>query len=203
MDPSIPIPSFTIRQGFAEELRLPVAGVLLEAFERKMLPVLGKNRDRAAGVLAACVCSTAVLVAADGARVLGVAALKYGHEDFWQPRLEPFVAAYGWLMGRIRRQLLNILIESPCPQDQVLLEMLAVSAQARGLGIGGRLMQAVFDLARREGFSQVWLDVVDTNPNAQRLYERTGFRAMGTKSYPLVGPWMGFKSTTLMMYPLG
>lgn len=53
---------------------------------------------------------------------------------------------------------------------------LAVLGECRGQGIGGVLLKAVDDRARELGCCRVTLEVVDDNPGAKRLYERTGFR---------------------------
>jgi ribosomal protein S18 acetylase RimI-like enzyme len=54
-----------------------------------------------------------------------------------------------------------------------------VAPGARGRGIGGALVDAVVDWARRERRSHVLLDVGDANLAAIRLYESRGFRATG------------------------
>ncbi len=48
-----------------------------------------------------------------------------------------------------------------------------------GKGYGKQLLQFIHDSAqnRDEGF--IWLDVLKTNSNARRFYERFGFRALG------------------------
>jgi GNAT superfamily N-acetyltransferase len=47
----------------------------------------------------------------------------------------------------------------------------------RGQGIGGRMLDALFDLARARGIGAVSLSVEAANP-ARRLYERRGFRSV-------------------------
>lgn len=68
-----------------------------------------------------------------------------------------------------------------------LLKNLAVDAAARGRGVGGRLMEAVEDLARPRG--RIACAVGLDNPRARRLYERRGYRGTGqleTCSYEYV-----------------
>lgn len=53
---------------------------------------------------------------------------------------------------------------------------LAVSSASRGQGVGTALLEAVADHARERGFSRVTLEVSSDNPDAKRVYERTGFK---------------------------
>jgi ribosomal protein S18 acetylase RimI-like enzyme len=52
-----------------------------------------------------------------------------------------------------------------------------VRAEWRGRGIGGALLTALCDAARREGAPALSLSVELDNP-ARRLYERLGFEAL-------------------------
>jgi ribosomal protein S18 acetylase RimI-like enzyme len=56
-----------------------------------------------------------------------------------------------------------------------------VSPGHRGQGIADRLVAAVCDLARARGGTQVALWVADTNPRAQAVYRRLGFRPSGER----------------------
>ena len=53
---------------------------------------------------------------------------------------------------------------------------LAVHGDCRGQGVGSLLLAAIDDRARELGCCRVTLEVVEDNPGAKRLYERTGFR---------------------------
>lgn len=54
-----------------------------------------------------------------------------------------------------------------------------VAPQARGQGVGDRLVQRVLAWARAAGYTRVLLDVGDENVSATRLYERNGFLPTG------------------------
>ena len=51
---------------------------------------------------------------------------------------------------------------------------IAVASESRGRGVGGRLLDALVDVARDEGHRAVSLSVEPDNP-ARRLYQRAGF----------------------------
>jgi ribosomal protein S18 acetylase RimI-like enzyme len=60
--------------------------------------------------------------------------------------------------------------------DQAHVRMLGVHPEARGRGIGKRLMHACIDQARRAGKSVMTLDTTEQMTAAQHLYESMGFR---------------------------
>lgn len=60
-------------------------------------------------------------------------------------------------------------------------------------------IHAVFDFARKRGMRAVRLDVVDTNPDARRLYERLGFAPVRTRRCPYLFRRMGFSAFTTMV----
>jgi ribosomal-protein-alanine N-acetyltransferase len=56
-----------------------------------------------------------------------------------------------------------------------------VIPSARRDGLGTRLLTTLLDEARRRGVEDVFLDVRMDNLQAQRVYEREGFAALGTR----------------------
>lgn len=59
-------------------------------------------------------------------------------------------------------------------EDVAYLDLLAVDPRAKGGGVGGTLLRAVFAAAARDGLARVQLGVASDNPDATRLYERAG-----------------------------
>jgi ribosomal protein S18 acetylase RimI-like enzyme len=54
------------------------------------------------------------------------------------------------------------------------LESLVVLPEDRGNGLGGRLMDAVFEELRRLGAEEITIAVMEGNDDAARFYERRG-----------------------------
>lgn len=77
------------------------------------------------------------------------------------------------------------------PEDAYYLQNLAALPEARGRGVGERLLADCFERARGAGLARVQLDVYDGNP-AVRLYERVGMRTIvETRVPPLEAEGVG------------
>ncbi|HEX5725089.1 MAG TPA: ribosomal protein S18-alanine N-acetyltransferase [Longimicrobiaceae bacterium] len=65
--------------------------------------------------------------------------------------------------------------------DQSELGNVAVTAAARGAGIGGALVDAIVERVRRRGSRECFLEVRESNHRAQALYRRRGFAVVGRR----------------------
>jgi ribosomal protein S18 acetylase RimI-like enzyme len=73
-------------------------------------------------------------------------------------------------------------------QGELEFRMLAVSAAARGRGVGEALVREVIDRARAAGIGQVVLSSSEKMLAAHRLYERLGFTRLPDRDWsPLPG----------------
>jgi ribosomal-protein-alanine acetyltransferase len=61
------------------------------------------------------------------------------------------------------------------------IQTIAVAPDARGRGVGRRLMLALLEEARRRRAREVFLDVRADNPTAQSLYLSLGFEEIGVR----------------------
>lgn len=64
-------------------------------------------------------------------------------------------------------------------KDDLSIEHLGVMEDMRGKGIGSALLANQIEMARSKGIRRCILDVAATNPRAQALYERLGYRVVG------------------------
>lgn len=116
-------------------------------------------------------CFTAI---ADG-KLLGVLMFQTADREFFHPKLAAAFARFSPV--RALRIVLNLLLLSRTARpDEFIVDSLAVSPAARGLGIGTRLMGRAEDKARAMGKDTMSLDAIGENAGAIRLYERMGFK---------------------------
>jgi ribosomal-protein-alanine N-acetyltransferase len=65
--------------------------------------------------------------------------------------------------------------------DEAELANLAVAAEARGQGVGRRLLHAVRSAAAAEGAEVMYLEVRESNAPARALYDGAGFTVIGRR----------------------
>ena len=114
--------------------------------------------------------------------------------SFWQNRLEE--AAKGervWLLfARAGVEIVGMIgAYREDPDDPLLSNRLAtimsvyVTPAARGKGISKRLMQAIMDLLKQEGFPKAQLGVMAEQAAALHLYLGFGFSIVQTENNPM------------------
>ncbi len=186
--------------GLSQHHQHQAVGLYWEAFSRKLAPLVG-TRDRGIALMEKLVEPQRAVVALQQDTCIGLAGLQETDRRFIHPRLSAFVQELGWLRGT-PGYIAHRWFDSSPRKGELRIECLAVSSARRGRGIGTRLLSAVFDHARARGFLAVSLEVVDTNPDARRLYERQGFEPVHTSHYPYLRHIAGFSASTLMSKPI-
>ena len=72
--------------------------------------------------------------------------------------------------------------------DEAELANIAVVAERRGQGVGGRLLRAIWAEARERGARRMYLEVRKSNRDAQRFYGYHGFERVGRRAGYYSGP---------------
>ncbi len=187
----------SIQAGFDPDEAPIVAQLYWQAFGAKLAKVLGPDA-RALKFLTRVVDPRFALVARDHTgRLLGVAGFKTDQGGLVAGGFGDLRAVYGWI-GATWRALLLAPLERAVQPGVLQMDGICVDADARGLGAGTLLLDAIADQARQRGLTQVQLDVIDTNPRARALYERQGFIALRTEHTGPLRHVFGFASSTRM-----
>ena len=75
------------------------------------------------------------------------------------------------------------LEDASTQDDDQELRRLYVLAGFQNQGIGGKLMQTVFEIPQFKSAERILLDVWEHNPAARRFYERYGFEVIGERRF--------------------
>ncbi|NDJ63029.1 MAG: GNAT family N-acetyltransferase [Chloroflexi bacterium] len=193
------LPPFDIVRGIPPMYQRQAAEIYYEAFRQKLTPILGE-REQAVELLTRSMRPANAFAAVRDERLLGLVGFHYDGQQLIDVRLRTLVETFGWLQGT-RRALIGLLVGRTPKRGELLLDGIAVHADARGQGVGSRLFAAIFAFAAEQGCTQIRLDVVDSNPRARQLYERLGFVAAKTARVPFMQP-MGFTAVTTMTLDL-
>ena len=85
--------------------------------------------------------------------------------------------------------------------DTVEMHRLAVDGKFRGLKIGRKLVQALNDTAKENGYNNMYLETSNAQINANKLYQKMEFKFLHFKSldYPIMDYLSGLKVVSYTM----
>ncbi len=194
--------SIVIRRGLPEHLLEAGAILFDEAFGDKMRMAIPDRQKRIA-YMARVYAGDHAVVAMRGNELLGMLGLSAGSGAYrgglmdipWDPR--PFRDLLG-LRGALRAVIGLRLAEHRPAGDELYVDGVAVALPARGQGIGSRLLGEALTIAHENRMRWLRLDVIDTNPRAQALYQRLGYRVTKVEKTLWMERWVGFGAIVSM-----
>ena len=201
-------PDVTITRSLPESVRAAAVDVFVEAFGEKMstaLPDPDRRRAFVARTLAADHCITAL----DGESFLGFAGLKAATGHYAGGVVDARRLGFGearrllGMRGAIKARVAFGLVDHRPKPRELYIENIVVAPEARGKGIGTRLLAEIETIAREDGFERIWLDVVDTNPRARVLYEREGYKVIKEQKLYFMSRFAGFSVVRTMELAVG
>jgi ribosomal protein S18 acetylase RimI-like enzyme len=188
--------AITIQLGLPAEHRQRAAALYYTAFRQKLQPIFGDEMCGVAVLYQALNPAYAVVARRQG-ELVGIAGFKDADGNLVDIQPHHMTQVFGWLGGWGRLLLLSLFSRTLRPHE-LLMDGIVVDETQRGLGIGSLLLDGIVNLARERGYEFIRLDVVDSNPRARQLYERKGFIAVRSESYPYLRWLFGFSGSTIM-----
>lgn len=168
-----------------------------EAFGEKFKVAINSRVDRIA-LLECTFVGKFALTASDGENLVGLAGFHTPEGSLTSGLgATQLVAKLGVVRGLWAMAIFSLYERTPVP-GELVMDGIAVHREFRGRGIGSRLLNGIVNYARENEFKTVRLDVIDTNPGAQRLYERSGFVPVRTEKFPYLRWLLGFGASTTM-----
>lgn len=185
-----------VNLGIPDELREPVIVLFYEAFKRKFSKLM--TMEEALRILPGLLNLEQIVFASTDGRLVGFAGIQHGKKHLFKLSLLPFIKCLGLPRGLFVAFIL-LLFGRPYREDELLMDGICVDKSMRGQGIGSLLLNYVFTFAQHSRYKTIRLDVVDTNPDARRPYERMGFCPAYTRYHPFAKWLLGFSSSTAMI----
>lgn len=186
-----------LRFGLERPQRPQAAQLYWRAFGGKLGRVMGPE-PKALAFIERVIDPGHVIVAADAAGgVLGVIGFRTRCGSFVGGTKADLVAVYGRFGGFWRSLALQALAHD-LPSGTIGIDGLAVAEEARGLGLGGALIEELCRTAQARGYGVVRLDVVDQNLRARALYDRLGFAVTGRADRWLTAAVFGYRTAVAM-----
>lgn len=74
---------------------------------------------------------------------------------------------------------IQLFVDRETLPNEWYLDTISVNEKYRGTGIGSKLLNALPDIAKRDGKKVIGLNVDQANPGAKKLYAREGFETVG------------------------
>ncbi|MCY3944840.1 MAG: GNAT family N-acetyltransferase [Anaerolineaceae bacterium] len=193
--------ALTISRGLADPYHDQAALLYMEAFRPLLQPLLGDG-PRGLDLLARSMNPTHAFAATRAGRLAGLAGIQDAAGSLLDIGLPAMIRGYGLPGGGLRYLAMVLLLSRSRESGTLLMDGIAVAPECRGQGIGTQLLQAVCEHAREGGYRDLRLDVLDNNPRARALYERTGFVAVKERSHPFLQRFFGFSAVTEMRRPV-
>lgn len=187
-----------ITVGIPHKNRAEAAALYWEAFGEKLGFVLGPKYRALIFITSVLRADHGICAHDDKGRLLGVAGFKTSKGALVGGDFTDLRRVYGWVGAAIRIMLLAAL-ERDTENERFLMDGLYVAQEARGQGVGTALLDAISAEAKRRGYTQVRLDVIDTNPRAKALYLHEGFVEVKTQKLGLMRHVFGFSAATTMV----
>ncbi len=185
-----------LRIGIHEHHRQAAAVLYYDAFRGLLAPVLG-DADRALPLLGEALDLRCALAATRGRELVGICGMQHGGRHFVALKAGPLLRTFGILDG-LRRIAVGGLLDHQAGHGELIIDGIAVLANARGRGIGESLLGELERFASNHGLGTLRLDVVSDNHSARRLYHRCGFIDGPTSTSWLRRRAFGITSVTTM-----
>lgn len=187
--------------GFTDAERELVAVMYWAAFGQKLGRVMGPDQRALAYINDLLDPTHAICARSSSGELLGVAGFKSHESALVDGSWRDLTRHYGVLGSLWRAVLLSLLIRDT-DNERFLMDGIFVADAAQGKGVGTALLDATCAEAINRGYTELRLDVINTNPRARALYEREGFVATDEHELGPLKYVFGFEAATSMIRKL-
>lgn len=185
--------------GTPETLRDDAARLYDEAFGAKFSLAIPDQQKRLP-LLADSLSLTFSMVAIAGEELVGLAGFQTTTGSLTKGMTAGLLIRHLGLWRGLWAAVVFGLYERGTTHNELLMDGIAVKSDMRGHGIGSTLIEMIKQYAHNNDYTSIRLDVIDTNSDAKRLYERLGFKPTNIERFGYLRWLLGFGGSTTMIF---
>jgi ribosomal protein S18 acetylase RimI-like enzyme len=189
----------TISRSVPEEYREKAVLLFEQAFGEK-ISVAVNNKEQRLDLFSRSFDLNFALAAISDGQLVGIAGFSIDGKSLTS-KLEyaDLIKTLGIVKGNWAALILSMFKRNANP-NQLLMDGISVYENFRGQGIGKKLLNALISFAKESGFKSIRLDVINTNPRAKKLYEKSRFYEIKNDKYPYLKWLLGFSGSDELRY---
>ena len=187
--------------GAPESLRADVVNLFEEAFGEKFSVAIPDKKKRLKVLSEGLRLDFSAAALSEG-NLIGIAGFQSTDGSLTKGISLKSLFKHVGVWGCLRAVSIFSLYHRKPDHSELLMDGIVVNQNLRGRGIGTQILEILKAYASKNDYSTIRLDVIDTNPNAKRLYERLGFVATKTETFEFLRGLLGFGASTTMIYKL-
>ncbi len=185
--------------GIPEIYRKKAVLLFEEAFGEK-LSVAVRNKKLRLNLFTKCFDLKYGIAAIYRSQLVGIAGFSVEKKSLTSKmKYSDLIENIGFLKGNWAAFILG-LYERKADKNQLLMDGISVDMEYRGHGIGEKLLTELISYAKTQGYKNIRLDVINTNPRAKKLYEKIGFVVIGKDRFPYLKLLLGFSGSEELIY---
>ena len=191
--------TISLKQGFDTKYKEQAAQLYEQAFGAKFSCAISDAEQRIT-ILAESFKPQNSFAVFNGVKLVGLAGFQTHSGAFTgNMTAKALLTSLGFIKGAWACLIFSLFERKP-KQGELVMDGIAVDALMRGQGIGSQLLDNIIQYAKENHYSTIRLDVINSNPRAQKLYQSKGFVVTKTDYFPYLKWLVGFSGATSMHY---
>jgi ribosomal protein S18 acetylase RimI-like enzyme len=185
------------RTELTDSFKNKFADIYFQAFGRKITALI-KPESKAREIIIKSINYDVALYALDESEnLLGFLGYQTNSRKFTRYKYYNFREYYNPASAFLKWIILKLSIPRLKKTD-IRIDSIAVDGGMRGKGVGSSLIEHFFNYAKSNNYKKIYLEVVDTNPEAKKLYCRLGFNTEKRVNFYFFARRAGFSAEDIM-----
>ncbi len=174
-----------------------LADIYFQAFGRKIAALIKPEYKAREIIIKSMNYDMALYALDDNKNLLGFLGFQTNYKEFIRYRYINFREHFNPVSSFLKWNILKLSIPG-LQKTEIRIDSVAVDDSSRSKGVGTALIEHFFNFAKTNNFKKIYLEVVDTNPEAKRLYRRLGFNIKKRVNFYFFARRAGFSAEDVM-----